>query len=97
MKAFGILYNNALFLVVDEKLDSALFMLSLYVERTEKIEGAQVMFEAEVSPLSVLNEKSRVFMCEEIKESIITKNVRLAHELETFRREERIKQARSPS
>lgn len=95
MKAFGVLYNNVLFLLVDEKLDSALFMLGLYVERTEKIEGAQVIFETEVDSLSVLNEKSRVFMCEEI-ESIITKNVRFAHELETFRRKERIKKAGSP-
>ncbi len=96
MKVFGILYDNVLFLVVDEKLDSALFMLGLYVERADKIEGAQVMFETEVSPLSVLNEKSRVFMCKEI-ESIITKNVRFTHELETFRRKERIKKAGSPS
>lgn len=96
MKAFGILYDNVLFLVVDEKLDSALFMLSLYVERTEKIEGAQVMFETEVDSLCILNEKSRVFMCKEI-ESIITKNVRFTHELETFRREKRIEQARGPN
>lgn len=96
MKAFGIFYDNVLFLVVDEKLDGALFMLGLYVEKTDKIEGAQVIFETEVNSLSILNEKSRVFICKEI-ESIITKNVRFAHELETFRRKERIKKAGSPS